>query len=107
MMHRPWPVSHPNGRSDKGSLSGGPEEIISRSHALTPLERVSGDVIIPSERFGKRAVWTRDLHPAKVSLSVGRVLIDEWRWALNEAPGLENLRLSSRSWDFSKSREKK
>lgn len=40
VMHRPWPVSHPNGRSDKGSLSGGPEEIISRSHALTPLGRV-------------------------------------------------------------------
>lgn len=40
VMHRPVPVSHPNGRSDKGSLSGGPEEIISRSHALTPRRRV-------------------------------------------------------------------
>lgn len=35
-MYQPWLVSHPNGRSDKDSLFGGPGEMLSRSHALTP-----------------------------------------------------------------------
>lgn len=49
-MYQPWLVSHLNGRSDKGSLSGGPGEMLSRSHALTPRD-VYRDVIIEPKYF--------------------------------------------------------
>lgn len=50
LMYQPWLVSHPNGWSDKGSLFGGPGEMLSRSHALTPRD-VYRDVIIAPEYF--------------------------------------------------------
>jgi len=50
LMYQPWLVSHPNGRSDKSSLFGGPGEMLSRSHALTPRD-VYHDVIIAPEYF--------------------------------------------------------
>lgn len=50
LMYQPWLVSHPNGRSDKDSLFGGPGEMLSRSHALTPRD-VYRDVIIAPEYF--------------------------------------------------------
>lgn len=68
LMHQPWLVSHPNGWSDKGSLFGGPGEMLSRSHALTPRD-VYRDVIIAPEYFVNalpkaerqpwRLAWTR------------------------------------------------
>lgn len=50
LMYQPWLVSHPNGRSDNDSLFGGPGEMLSRSHALTPWD-VYRDVIIAPEYF--------------------------------------------------------
>lgn len=50
LMHQPWLVSHPNGRSDKNSLFGGPGKMLSRSHALTPRDAYR-DVIIAPEYF--------------------------------------------------------
>lgn len=50
VMYQPWLVSHLNGRSDKGSLSGGPGKMLSRSHALTPRD-VYHDVIIKPKYF--------------------------------------------------------
>jgi len=49
-MYQPWLVSRPNGWSDKGVLSGGLGEMLSRSHALT-LRNMYRDVIIASEYF--------------------------------------------------------
>lgn len=57
-MYQPWLVSHLNGRSDKDSLSGGPGEMLSRSHALTPRD-VYRDVIIEPKYFVNALPRTR------------------------------------------------
>lgn len=59
-MYQLWLVSRPNGWSDKGVLSGGLGEMLSRPHALT-LRNMYRDVIIASEYFVNvlpKEVWS-------------------------------------------------